>query len=117
MKIAQKTIGLLIAATLGLTVTSTVFAREASEGPRGGDSARDLKERKGGRVIEGTSFELLAREASEAPRGADGNNNRRNRGGRAIEGTSFELLAREASEAPRGADGNNNRRNRGGRAA
>ena len=49
---------------------STIVAREASEGPRGGDNERKGdRQRRGGKVIE--RVDQIAREASEGPRGGD----------------------------------------------
>jgi len=52
------------------TSDSTIVAREASEGPRGGDNERKGdRQRRGGKASE--AYDQLAREASEGPRGGD----------------------------------------------
>ena len=62
-----------IAAANSTVDGSTILAREASEGPRGGDNERPGdRQRRGGRgVMEEVQHDILAREASEGPRGAD----------------------------------------------
>ena len=56
-----------------LPVGSIVVAREASEGPRGGDNVRPGdRQRRGGRLhIEIPADIVIAREASEGPRGGE----------------------------------------------
>lgn len=66
-----------------------VIAREASEGPRGGDNERPGdRQRRGGKAFD-DSFQI-AREASEGPRGGDHERpgDRHRRGGRLFEGVS-----------------------------
>ena len=62
---------LIATAHAGLvTSDSTIVAREASEGPRGGDNERKGdRQRRGGKAIE--RIDQIAREASEGPRGGD----------------------------------------------
>lgn len=100
----------------------TTIAREASEGPRGGNNERPVDRQGRGRYMidQPTSVLQLAREASEGPRG--GNNerpgDRQGRGRYMIEQpTSVLQLAREASEGPRGGDNERpgDRQRRGGR--
>jgi hypothetical protein len=68
------------------TSSEDVIAREASEGPRGGDNERPGdRQRRGGRMsIDGPSDIVVAREASEGPRGGDNERpgDRQRRGGR-----------------------------------
>lgn len=84
--------GLLLIASASIAApsmpTDQVLAREASEGPRGGDNERPGdRQRRGGRngAIENPadSF-VIAREASEGPRGGDNERpgDRQRRGGR-----------------------------------
>lgn len=72
-------------ATNTLDMTDVV-AREASEGPRGGDNERPGdRQRRGGRLnAEDVGQFILAREASEGPRGKDNERpgDRQRRGGR-----------------------------------
>jgi hypothetical protein len=65
---------------------TTLVAREASEGPRGGNNERPGDKRKrGGKQFE--EREQVAREASEGPRGGDNERpgDKRRRGGRLFE--------------------------------
>jgi hypothetical protein len=86
-----------------------VVAREASEGPRGGDNERPGdRQRRGGRLhIEIPADIVIAREAGEGPRGGDNERpgDRQRRGGRLHMETPADIvIAREASEGPRGGD-------------
>jgi hypothetical protein len=95
-KLLLSTIGAALLLTAGTSIATTslsadqVIAREASEGPRGGDNERPGdRQRRGGRngaIDNPADGFVVAREASEGPRGGDneapGDRQRRNRGGR-----------------------------------
>lgn len=132
-KLLLSTIGAALLLTAGTVIAAPslsieqVIAREASEGPRGGDNERPGdRQRRGGRVSEDAGDMILARRGADDPPGTErpGDNHRQRRGGRngAIDNPadSF-VIAREASEGPRGGDneapGDRQRRNRGGRNA
>lgn len=98
-----------------------ILAREASEGPRGGDNERPGdRQRRGGRVMEDTSDMVLARRGADDAPGTErpGDNHRQRRGGRlSTENPGDFVIAREASEGPRGGDNERpgDRQRRGGR--
>lgn len=91
-----------------------VVAREATEGPRGGDNERPGdRQHRGGRLSNNQGTDILARRGADDPPGTErpGDNHRQRRGGRVMtEDVGQFILAREATEAPRGADNNNQRR-------
>jgi len=84
--------GMLVLASVSSFAVETqnssdeVIAREASEGPRGGDNERPGdRQRRGGRIsIDNPGDLVIAREASEGPRGGDNERpgDRQRRGGR-----------------------------------
>lgn len=96
--------------------SSKVFAREASEGPRGGDRERaGDRQRRGGChdvTWDAHGDRLLVREATEGPRGEGQVRGRRGH----VTGPSM-LLVREAGEGPRGGDNERpgDRQRRGGK--
>jgi hypothetical protein len=96
--------------------TDDMIAREASEGPRGGDNERPGdRQRRGGRLsVDNPSDLIIAREATEGPRGRDRVHTGTHKNG--ID-TSKLVIAREASEGPRGGDNERpgDRQRRGGR--
>lgn len=108
--------GMVYAAAPAIDDSSTVLAREASEGPRGGD-----RERPGDRQRRGGCHDftwgmhagmLLVREATEGPRGEGQLRGRKGH----VADTSM-LLVREATEGPRGGDNERpgDRQRRGGK--
>jgi hypothetical protein len=91
--------------------SSTIVAREASEGPRGGDNEKpgDRQHRGGRNAVNSDEF-VIAREAGERPRGEGKGHPRSEDAGNMI-------VAREAAEGPRGQDNEKpgDRQHRGGR--
>jgi hypothetical protein len=97
-----------------------VVAREASEGPRGGDNERPGdRQHRGGRLINDAGVDILARRGADDPPGteAPGDNHRQRRGGRLINDEGIDILARRGADDPPGteAPGDNHRQRRGGR--
>jgi len=106
----------LILSTLTLALLATAgvsFAREASEGPRGGDRVHTGTHKNSVDV----DVMVIARHGADDPVGSErpGEVHGQKRGGRNTIDTDSFVIAREAAEGPRGADNNNHRQRRGGR--